>query len=218
MPAAIRQALISEVVMEPDDSKMKFAAGSNREAVIITFHTRAGITPSADKNERRDAAFTPTGAAPSTSPQSGAGRRLSGYAAVFNDWTTIHDYDGSFREQVAPGAFKRTLMQRMPVLQFEHGKHASIGTMPLGKFAAIREDRRGLYVEADLLNNWMIDPVRDALAAGALNGMSFRFSVDADKWSRGADGIDERTLLAVTLYEAGVVSMPAYPTTSVTVA
>ena len=44
--------------------------------------------------------------------------------------------------------------------------------------------------------------------------MSFKFTVDADKWERGSDGVDQRTLLAVTCYEAGLVAMAAYPTTS----
>jgi hypothetical protein len=52
----------------------------------------------------------------------------------------------------APGAFKRSLKTKTPSLEFEHGQHASIGTMSLGKFDLIREDRRGLYVEADLLD------------------------------------------------------------------
>lgn len=44
--------------------------------------------------------------------------------------------------------------------------------------------------------------------------MSFRFAVDADVWNSGKDGVDERTLLAVTLYEAGPVVMPAYLATA----
>jgi uncharacterized protein len=167
-----------------------------------------------DTFERRDAPFTPTPSRPTGTATANTGRRLSGYGATFGDWTLIHDKQGAFREQVAPGAFKRSLRERTPVLQFEHGGHAMIGTMPLGRFDVIREDPRGLHVEADLLDNWMVNPVRDALAAGALNGMSFRFSVDADKWTRGADGVEERTLLAVTLYETGVVVHPAYLSTS----
>lgn len=35
------------------------------------------------------------------------GRTLEGYAAVFNAWTEIKDQMGTYRERIAPGAFKR---------------------------------------------------------------------------------------------------------------
>ena len=142
------------------------------------------------------------------------GRTLEGYAAVFNDWTTIYDRAGEFQERIAPGAFKRSLGIRTPVLQFDHGAHPMLGSIPLGRFTKIEEDERGLFVRARLSDNWLIQPVRDAIADGALEGMSFRFSVTEDHWEN-VDGEDRRTITGVNLYEAGPVVFPAYPTTSV---
>jgi HK97 family phage prohead protease len=145
------------------------------------------------------------------------GLTLTGYAAVFNAWTEIDSWEGTFRERIAPGAFKRTLGQRMPVLQFDHGSHPLIGSIPLGRITSIVEDERGLKVKARLSDNWLVEPVRDAIRDGAIDGMSFRFSVPAngDKVVRGKDGVLERTISEIALYEVGPVVFPAYEQTSV---
>ncbi len=144
----------------------------------------------------------------------GDGRTLEGYAAVFNEWTSITDAAGEFQERIAPGAFKRSLGTRTPVLQFDHGHHPLLGGLPLGRFTKIEEDERGLFVRARLSQNWMTEPVIDAIREGAIEGMSFRFSVTEEEWDR-RDGVDYRTITGVNLYEAGPVVFPAYPTTSV---
>jgi HK97 family phage prohead protease len=143
------------------------------------------------------------------------GLTLEGYAAVFNTFTEINDLEGRFREQIAPGAFKRTLGMRMPVLQFDHGQHPLIGSIPLGRITAITEDKHGLRVRARLSDNWLVEPVRDAIRDGAISGMSFRFRVIDDDWSRTRDGIAERTIREVELYEVGPVVFPAYADTTV---
>ena len=145
------------------------------------------------------------------------GLTLEGYAAVFNQWTTIDSYEGTFRERIAPGAFKRTLGQRMPVLQFDHGTHPLIGSIPLGRITSITEDDHGLKVRARLSDNWLVEPVRDAIRDGAIDGMSFRFSVPAngDHLVRGDDGMVERTINEIALYEVGPVVFPAYEQTTV---
>jgi uncharacterized protein len=143
------------------------------------------------------------------------GQTLEGYAAVFNEWTDIRDAQGSYREQIAPGAFKRTLGQRTPVLQFDHGSHPLIGSLPLGTLNVLREDRNGLYVRARLSDNWLIEPVRDAIRDGGISGMSFRFRVVKDDWGTDDDGNDTRTVLETELLELGPVVFPAYTQTSV---
>jgi uncharacterized protein len=144
------------------------------------------------------------------------GLTLDGYAAVFDEWTTIEDAVGVFRERIAPGAFKRTLGMRMPVLQFDHGSHPLIGSIPLGRISSISEDGHGLRVKARLSDNWLIEPVRDAIRDGAITGMSFRFRVVADTWERSrSDNMEERTIEEIELYEVGPVVFPAYEATSV---
>lgn len=142
------------------------------------------------------------------------GLTLEGYAATFGDWTKIHDRSGSFMEQIAPGAFKRTLGQRTPVLQFDHGSHPLIGSIPLGRFTSITEDAHGLKVRARLSDNWLVEPVRDAIRDGGVTGMSFRFRVIGEQWDQ-RDGDDWRTITEVELFECGPVVNPAYESTTV---
>jgi len=149
---------------------------------------------------------------------SGDGRTFTGYAAVYNSVTRINSaYEGNFDEQVAPGAFARYLRDNRPVLMFEHGSHPLIGSMPLGVIERTSEDSTGLHVEARLSDNWLVQPVRDAVRDGAVTGMSFRFKVPkgGDRWERRTGDVDLRTLLDVDIPELGPVVFPAYaPTTA----
>jgi HK97 family phage prohead protease len=144
------------------------------------------------------------------------GRTRAGYAAVFNEWTDISDRMGTYRERIAPGAFKRSIGQRTPVLQFDHGQHPLIGSLPLGAVTTLREDRNGLFVKARLSDNWLVEPFRDAIRDGGVKGMSFRFRVIADEWDTDDDG-ENRTIKEVELLELGPVVFPAYEQTSVAV-
>ena len=148
----------------------------------------------------------------------GDGLTFSGYAAVFNSATRIAGWDEDFDEQIAPGAFRAVAEGQYPVLMFEHGRHPLIGTMPLGKITNAREDPQGLWIEARLIDNWLISPVRDAVAAEAIDGMSFRFTVDGDDgetWMERSGDVPLRTLNSVSVPELGPVVFPAYePTTA----
>ena len=144
------------------------------------------------------------------------GLTLDGYGAVFDQWTNIEDAVGVYRERIAPGAFKRTLGMRMPILQFDHGSHPLIGSIPLGRITNISEDEHGLRVKARLSDNWLVQPVRDAIRDGGITGMSFRFRIVDESWARSQhDGMEERTIREVELYEVGPVVFPAYEQTSV---
>lgn len=142
------------------------------------------------------------------------GLTLEGYAAVFDATTSIDSWEGTFDERIAKGAFAKTIRDGRPVLQFDHGGHPLIGSIPLGVIKSMREDDHGLFIRARLSDNWLVEPVRDAIRDGAITGMSFRFQVVRDEWERGDDR-PLRTIREVKLFEAGPVVFPAYATTSV---
>lgn len=150
--------------------------------------------------------------------QRGDGLTFEGYAAVFNSPTRISGWEGEFDEVIVPGAFARSLRERTPVLMFEHGKHPLLGSMPLGVITRAEEDSRGLFISARLSDNWLIQPVRDAVRDGAVDGMSFRFGVDPDgeKWSKRSGEVDLRAIHDFrAVPELGPVVFPAYePTTA----
>lgn len=148
----------------------------------------------------------------------GDGLTFEGYAAVYGQATRIAGWDGDFDEQIAPGAFRAVTGGQYPRLMFEHGRHPLIGTMPLGKITDARDDSQGLWIEARLTDNWLIQPVRDAIAEQAIDGMSFRFMVngdDGESWEDRAGDVALRTLRSLDVPELGPVVFPAYePTTA----
>jgi HK97 family phage prohead protease len=184
----------------------------------------------------RAAAFAPTRSSITerSGDEQGDGRTLTGYAAIFNTATEINSYEGHFVEQISRGAFRKTLQERTPILQFDHGHDSRTGSVPIGRFVHLREDSRGLFVEARLFDNPVVEPIRQAIDGGAITGMSFRFRVVRDEWTdkdgkriKGGDelldllwspgdrGPLNRTIREVQLFEAGPVVFPAYEATSV---
>lgn len=165
--------------------------------------------------------------------QAGDGLTLEGIAATFGQPTEIDSWEGTFSEQIRKGAFRKTLREQQPVMQFDHGRHPLIGSIPIGAITDLRETDQGLAVQARLTDNWLIQPVRDAIADGSVSGMSFRFSVVREEWRDAAgklvkpEELDQllwmpgdrgplmRTLIEVRLHELGPVVFPAYASTSV---
>lgn len=175
----------------------------------------------------------------SPSSEGGDGRTLEGYAAVFGAPTRISSpFEGTFDETVAPGAFKKTLREnRPPVCQWNHGSDPRVGQVPIAAVQDMREDDHGLYVKARMFPNDVVEPIRQAIEAQAVTGMSFKFKVNRDSWTdaRGNDVDPEeldsllfagrsadadrlplqRIIREVRLFEAGPVLNPAYEATSV---
>ena len=134
-----------------------------------------------------------TRAAPfSTRAANDDGFTLEGYAAVFDTPTRIDSWEGRFDEQIARGAFTKTLSERKPVMQFDHG----------------------LFVSARMFDNPRVEPIRQAIAGGAIDGMSFRFRVTRESWDESRD-VPMRTIRELSLFEVGPVVFPAYEATSV---
>lgn len=178
----------------------------------------------------RSAPFTLTRA----TDEGSDGLTIEGYGAVFNSPTRINSWEGDFEESIAPGAFKKSLRERVPRMQFDHGQHPLLGSLPLGRWTVAEEDERGLHLVGRLTDNWLVTPFRDAIRDGGVEGMSFRFAVVRDEWAdnqgvrlkddevaeflyRGAGdrGPIRRTLREVKASEAGPVVWPAYDDTMV---
>lgn len=169
-----------------------------------------------------------------TEDESGDGLTIDGYAAVYDTPTRIDSWEGTFDESIAFGAFRKSVSERMPKLQFDHGHHPLIGSLPIGTWTSMREERgAGLHAVGRLHDNWLVEPVRDAITEGSVDGMSFRFSVVREEWrdtagklvredellrllfDPGERGPLKRTLKEVKISEAGPVVWPAYQQTSV---
>lgn len=137
------------------------------------------------------------------------GKKVAGYAAVFNSETDIGGY---FREKIAPGAFSDSLKADVrALLDHDHGRvigRTAAGTLRLS------EDEHGLSVEIDLPDT---SDGRDAavlIERGDLDGMSFGFVVTKQSWDETGD-TPLRTIEKVELHEVSIVAFPAYGDTSI---
>ncbi len=146
------------------------------------------------------------------------GLTLEGYAAVFDSPARISNLrEGDFTETIKPGAFARAVRANpKPVMQFDHGTHPMLGSIPVGVIKSMREDPKGLFISSRVHNNWLTEPLRDAIKEGSITGMSWRFTVPAggDEWSIDRDS---RTVTDIDILELGPVVFPAYTETSVSI-
>jgi len=163
------------------------------------------------------------------------GRTIEGYGAVFGVDTEINSWEGHFNEKIRKGAFRKSIRENTPKMQFDHGYHPLLGGLPLGRWETVEEDDHGLHVLGRMYDNWLIEPFRMAIAEGAVDGMSFRFSVVKEEWrdndgkvikddhelfellyyGAGDRGPITRELIEVRVPEVGPVVWPAYQETEV---
>jgi HK97 family phage prohead protease len=143
---------------------------------------------------------------------SGNGRRLSGYAAVFNSRSVDL---GGFTETIAPGAFRATLARPGADVRafFNHDPGRLLGRQGAGTLQ-LAEDERGLRFDLELPDTSDGRDVEELVSRRDLDGMSFSFTTIEDRWDRKG-GLHERQLIAVELLEVSPVSFPAYPDTAV---
>jgi HK97 family phage prohead protease len=140
------------------------------------------------------------------------GMRFSGYAAVFNE--PSQDL-GGFVEYIKPGAFARSLNTRnRMMLLWNHDTSAPLASTRNGSLS-LREDARGLFVEATLPDTNLGRDIAELVRSGTIDAMSFGFKVQKDSWN---DAGNVRTLEDVSLFEISLVSYPAYESTAGTVA
>jgi phage head maturation protease len=140
-------------------------------------------------------------------------------------------WEGRFIERTLPGAFKKTIAESKrgdgtfgTKVLFNHGSDLSIGDKPLAvpdRLAEINTDGyHGPELEGDLLDTSYNRDIDKLLRANAL-GSSFMFEVLDETWRNepepsdtNPEGLPERDILQVRLFEAGPVTWPASPTAS----
>jgi len=137
-------------------------------------------------------------------------RELSGYAAVFNQRTSIM---GLFDEQIAPGAFASAVDRDDVRALFNHDPNYVLGRTSAGTLRLI-EDADGLRYDIDPPDTSVGRDVTTLVARGDVQGSSFSFEVEADEWDHSAKP-SLRTITRVKLHDVGPVTFPAYEQTSV---
>jgi HK97 family phage prohead protease len=122
-----------------------------------------------ERVEQRSVAFTDI-------DTSNDGRTFTGYAAVFD-----HEADlGDFTESINRGAFRKALSTggNVPML-YDHNPGLPVLATTGGGTLKLKEDGRGLRVEADVARHFVGDAVREMVQRGDIRGMSFGFIAGA---------------------------------------
>lgn len=142
---------------------------------------------------------------------------LAGYAAVFNQWTTIQDWWGeAWLECVAPGAYAKTIGEADIRALFNHDPNIVLGRNRAGTLE-LTEDGTGLRNVIRPPDNAWGRPVLDAVQRGDVTGQSIKFQVVQEKWERPQKRGDlaKRTIIEARLFDVGPVTFPAFEQTSV---
>ena len=139
------------------------------------------------------------------------GRRIVGYAALFNNETTIA---GAFREKIEPGAFRNALAEDDVLALVNHNPERLLGRLKSGTLK-LEEDAIGLRFEIDPPDTTEGRDLMHMMERGDVSGASFGFMVrkGGDSWDYRSKP-PSRTVSDVKLLDVSVVTQPAYPDTS----
>lgn len=136
---------------------------------------------------------------------------VAGYAAIFDEVTTIGDF---FEEVIAPGAFAEALRRGDDTSFLINHDGLPLARTSSGTLRLV-EDARGLKVETDLD---ALDPdvlrIVPKMKRGDLSKMSFAFRAVREEWD-DTGAIPRRTILEVELFDVSIVTAPAYEGTEI---
>lgn len=147
-----------------------------------------------------------------------SGMNFRGYAAVFDSpWSDDLQQAMGYKETIARGAFRKALSagNNVPLL-WQHDKNQVLATTQSGNLR-LKEDGKGLYVEANLPDTTLGRDVREMISRGDVRGMSYGIQTarEDSKVSR-VDGVIHRSIANVRrLIDVTLTWEPAYPDTSV---
>lgn len=138
------------------------------------------------------------------------GRTASGYAALFGVRTAIGRW---FTEEIAPGAFAKSLRANDVVALHSHDSGRVMGRKGAGTLT-LREDDKGLAFDNDLPNTTDGNDLAVQIERKDIPGMSFGFVTRKQEWDETVDP-PHRTILEADLYEITYTAFPQYPETEV---
>lgn len=145
-----------------------------------------------------------------------AGMTIFGHASVFDSPYSLFGFD----EQVARGAFKKSLKEGDVAALWNHDPNVVLGRNKSGTLR-LREDEIGLHYEVDLPDTQSARDLYTLIERGDVYQSSFAFEIVKEDWDypkKGEEGLPLRTIREVRLYDVSPVTYPASPATDVDVA
>ena len=148
-----------------------------------------------------------------------SGRHFEGHAAVFNQSTAIgNPLSWGFYEEVAPGAFTKSIQDRADVIFDQDHDLATVLARVSNGTLRLAQDSTGLATDADWADVSYASDLATLIEGRFITGMSFMFQTVRDAW--GSETVETndahtaevevRTLLEVKLIDVCVTSYPAY--------
>ena len=140
---------------------------------------------------------------------SGKEKKITGYCCTWNNPANI----GEFDEVISPKPFS-SLGSDSVVMNFNHDDSMLLGRA--GVNLKLEQDEVGLRFDCTLNDSTVAQDVYENIQSGILSECSFAFTVkpDGELWSTQANGRMLRTLKNLQLWDASIVTVPAYGGTS----
>ena len=136
---------------------------------------------------------------------------VSGYVNKTNEPSNVLGSAKRFVERIGKGVFTRAIENSKRDIDFlaEHDS-SKILASTRNDSLTLHEDESGLYMEATIApTSWGRDAYT-LIESGIYRNMSFGFKVVKDKWKSIENGLYERTIEDLELFEVSVVKNPAY--------
>lgn len=150
-----------------------------------------------------------------TDPNAAPSNVVEGYASVFNQPA---DICGVYTEQIAPGAFDRTLATNNDIRAlFNHDTGQVLGRTKADTLQ-LKEDDQGLAFSLNLPDTTTGRDLAVSLQRGDINQCSFGFYPTAEEWDYSDPDNPVDTIRELDLVEISIVTFPAYEGTTAALA
>jgi len=141
---------------------------------------------------------------------------IEGIACPYRSWSQTLGWNNDFKEQFLPGAFSESLGKRNICCTVDHNRDKLIATTQGGTLV-ITDTSDGLHIRASIPNTAVGTELIQHVDRRDIQGMSFDFRANSDKWER-IDDIACRTISKAELFEVCFCPDPAYLATSANIA
>lgn len=148
--------------------------------------------------------------------QSSDGFFVRGLVNKTGAWSqTLYDkHNKPFIERVMPNVFARALQRAKDVkLLLEHDKNVLLARTK-DETLKLTETSKGLEMEANLVPSKLSEHIHSSIKRGTLGDMSFGMIVLDEEWEQ-VNGVNQRSITDLALYECSIVSDGAYEDGSV---
>lgn len=136
--------------------------------------------------------------------------KVSGYVNKTNEPSEVLGTSKRFIEKISKGAFSQAI-SRAKEIDFlaEHSSEKLLSSTRNGSLY-LKEDDQGLWIEATITPTSYGKDTYELIKSGIFRNMSFGFKAIKDSWRAIENGLYERTIHELELFEVSVVKTPAY--------